>query len=285
LPEEVFVLPRVKIVTDSTSDIPDALAWEMQIAMVPLNVRFGEETFKDRVDMDSRAFFTQLARSRVLPTTSMPSPEDFKRLYQDLAGTCDTIISVHLSSKLSGTYQAAANSCREASGGVRVVPFDSGQVSAGLFLVAQRAAQAAATGADEETIMAQLRADCAKVRMYFVLDTLEYLQRGGRIGLAGQMLGGMLNVKPILTVKNGAIESAARARSRLKAFQRVIELLTEGLGRPSQAVVGHAVVPDEARRMESMLRGKFGDIKIHTCEIGPVIGTHSGPGCVEVAAI
>ena len=252
--------------------------------MVPLNVRFGEETFKDRVDMDSRAFFGRLARSSVLPTTSMPSPEDFLALYKDLSSNCDTIISIHISSKLSGTYQSACTAAKEVQD-AKVIPVDSQQVSAGLFILSYLAAEAAAKGANSQAILAGLEQDIKKISMYFVVDTLEYLQRGGRIGMAGQMIGSMLNVKPILTIKDGVIGSASRARSRKKAFLRVVEILSKRPRRPQLAVIGHALVPEEGRKLESMLRDKFGKIRIFTCEIGPVIGTHSGPGCVEVAVI
>ena len=274
----------MKIVTDSTSDMPDSLAWDLNIAMVPLNVRFGEETFKDRVDMDSKAFFNRLARSKILPTTSMPSPEDFKLIYQDIAKTHDSAISIHLSSKLSGTYQSAMTAAREMEG-LNVIAVDSKQVSAGQFLLVYKAAEAAARGADTGEILTLLEDSIKKLNMFFVVDTLEYLQRGGRLSLAGQMIGGMLNVKPILTIKDGVLASASRARSSKKAFQKVMEHLTSQHVKPTHAVVGHALAPEEGKRVEAMLKSAFGAIKIFTCEIGPVIGTHSGPGCVEIAVL
>jgi DegV family protein with EDD domain len=234
--------------------------------------------------MDSTAFFNRLARSKILPATSMPSPGDFKLLYEDIAKTHDVIISIHLSENLSGTYQSAKTAAAEISG-VDVIPIDSKQVSAGLFLLVHAAAQAAARGAGKEEILKLIEDSIRKLKMFFVVDTLEYLQRGGRLSLAGQMIGGMLNVKPILTIKDGVIASASRARSTKKAFQKVMDHLSSLPIKPTTAVVGHALAPEECKKAEAMLRAKFGAIKIFTCEIGPVIGTHSGPGCVEIAVL
>lgn len=264
--------------------MPDPLVWDMNVSVVPLNVRFGDETFKDRVDMDSAAFFNRLARSKVLPTTSMPSPGDFKMLYEDIAKTHDAIISIHLSEKLSGTYQSAKTAADDMPG-VDVIPVDSRQVSAGMFLLVHTAAQAAARGAGKEEILKLIEECVRRIRMFFVVDTLEYLQRGGRLSLAGQMIGGMLNVKPILTLKDGVIASASRARSQKKAVQKVMEHLSALPFKPTAAVVGHALAPEECKATQAMLKAKFGSIKIFTCEIGPVIGTHSGPGCVEIAVM
>jgi DegV family protein with EDD domain len=162
---------------------------------------------------------------------------------------------------------------------------DSKSVSAGLFLLALHAAESATRGTAVETVLADIERDIKKVAMYFVVDTLEYLQRGGRIGAAAQIIGSMPNVKPILTLRDGVIASASRARSRRRAFDRVIELLSALPYKPAMAVVGHAIVPDEAKKLDAMIRDKFGRIRIYTCPIGPVIGTHSGPGCVEVGVI
>lgn len=264
--------------------MPDPLAWDLNVSMVPLNVRFGDETFKDRVDMDSGAFFNRLARSKILPTTSMPSPGDFTMLYEDVAKTHDAIISIHLSEKLSGTYQAAKTAA-DGMSGVDVVPVDSGLVSAGMFLLVHAAAQAAARGAGKEEILKIIEDSLRKIRMFFVVDTLEYLQRGGRLSLAGQMIGGMLNVKPILTIKDGVIAPASRARSQKKAIQKVMDYLSSLPHKPSAAIVGHALAPEECKATQALIKSKFGSIKIFTCEIGPVIGTHSGPGCVEIAVM
>jgi len=275
---------KIKIVTDSTSDIPPARAEELGVAVVPLNVRFGDTCFKDRVDLDSEAFFRMLKENHEPPATSLPSPGDFLEVYSRYASGYDTIISIHISSKLSGTFQSAGNAA-SALENADLVTIDSGQVASALRLIVTRAARAAAGGTGREELLGMIRDDCGKADIFFVVDTLDYLERGGRIGKAGHMLGSMLNIKPILTVKDGAIETAAKVRTKKKAFGKVMELIAGRPGPPRIAAVGHACCPLEAEQVAGMITGVYPELEVIISEIGPAIGAHSGPGCIEISVI
>ena len=186
----------VKIVTDSTADLPPGLAEELNISVVPLKVHFGEEEFLDWIDLDSDNFFEKLAGSGVMPHTSQPSPADFVKIYREIAAESDQLISVHLSAKLSGTYQSAVIAKSELKH-LDIEVIDSGLASMALGIVVIEAARAAKAGLAKEDIILQLKDNMAKVKVYFAVDTLEYLQRNGRIGKAAALVGGLLNVKPL----------------------------------------------------------------------------------------
>jgi DegV family protein with EDD domain len=275
---------KIKIVTDSTSDIPAPLARELDVAVVPLNVRFGSQSYKDRVDLDSAEFFRQLGSSGELPTTSLPSPGDFAAAYERLIGKYESIISIHISGRLSGTCQSARTALLELKG-KDITVLDSGTVSSALLLIVVRAARAAKAGLGRDEILRQIEEDRGNVSIHFVVDTLNYLKRGGRIGRAGHLIGSLLNVKPILTVNEGIIDSAAMVRSRPKAFRRVAEILKEKYPSPRLSAISHANALEESREVWNIIREFFPDVEIITSEIGPVIGTHTGPGCIEISML
>lgn len=276
---------RIKIVTDSTSDITPAAAEQKGIGVIPLNVKFGIENYKDRVDIDSATFCGMLKESEIMPMTSLPSPGDFIDFYRQFENDYDVIISIHISSRLSGTYQSACTAASEISG-CRVVTVDSGLVSSALQLVVLRAVKAAGGGdCDVETILRGIDNDAKRTKTYFILDTLEYLKKGGRIGAAGEIIGGMLNVKPILSIEDGVIAPVARVRSRKQAVKRVMDLITEHVANPEIIAVGHAVEPVEAGKVRNLLIEKYPGVELVESEIGPVIATHTGPGAVEVSVI
>jgi len=275
---------KIKIVTDSTSDISPAFARELGVDVVPLNVSFGARSFKDRVDLDSEGFFRLLQESDDPPSTSLPSPGDFLKTYERLLGEYETIISIHISFRLSGTYQSACAAAANLSGS-DIIAIDSGMVASALMLIVVRAARAAGGGLDRDALAASVRQDLERAGIYFVVDTLDYLQRGGRIGKSGHLVGSMLNIKPILTVVDGAIETAAKVRSAKKALKKAIEFIIERGPAPEIAAVGHADSPAEADRAADMLGEAFPGLEIVRSEIGPVIGTHSGPGCIEISFI
>ncbi len=275
---------RIKIITDSTSDITPDSARQSGICVVPLNVNFGNKTFKDKIDIDSAAFCELLGKSDNMPMTSLPSPGDFAQVYKKYELEYDAIVSIHISSRLSGTYQSACTAAEEISG-CRVFTMDSGLVSSALQLVVLRAARAAAAGCELDDLLKNIRNDIKNTTIYFMLDTLEYLKKGGRIGAAGRMAGSMLNIKPILSVEDGVITPVAKVRSRKQAVRRVMELLDSRPEVPRMAAVGHAVEPDEAQKVIDILADKYHGIEIIKSEIGPVIATHTGPGAVEVSMI
>jgi len=278
-------MAQVIIVTDSTSDIPLEIREELGIVMVPLKVHFGNDTFQDSVDISSDVFYDKLKQSEELPTTSQPSPVDFMDVYKELCDQPDTsVISIHLSSALSGTYQSAmlAKSLLENQSKVTLV--DSKTTCYGLGLLVVAAAEAAKAGNSVEDILSLVTKLRKETRIYFILDTLEYLYKGGRIGKASAMFGSLLNIKPILTVDDGGeVDSVDKIRGHKKAIGRIVELLKEEFGDQSiNLCIGHSVASDSAEEMYHLINRNFKVNEHKYTHLGPVIGTHVGPGALAV---
>ncbi len=275
------------IVVDSSSDITPARAAELGITVVPLTIAFGDQSYRDGIDMTSREFYQRLLGSSTLPTTSMPTLPVFEETYRRLvqAGH-DTILSVHLSEKFSGTFQTAMRAAQKVATetGARIEVIDSGNVSAALGLPVVRAATQARAGDDVTTIIATLRSAWERGRTFILLDTLSYLEKGGRIGRAQAFVGALLNIKPILTFQDGQVAPLERVRTRAKALARVGELLREMAPIADLGVVAS----DEATRAEMVTLARTvyqGEIEEFT--FGPVVGTYAGPrsgGFFAVAA-
>ena len=273
----------VRVVTDSTADLPADLARELGITVVPLTVHFGEETYYDGVDITSGQFFDRLRTAKVLPRTSQPSVGAFRDAYRGLAAEADGIVSVHISSKLSGTYNAALL----AAEGVTEVPIrvvDSRTASLGLGIVAMEAARAAREGGDLEAVARVAESTRERVPIVFTLDTLEYLARGGRIGRASALMGTLLNIKPILTVEDGEIAPLERVRTRTKALDRLCDLLF-GREQVRLGAVAHAQCPQDAERLAAQFRARYPGVPIITGHVGPVIGVYTGPGAVGLCVL
>lgn len=277
---------RIRIVTDSLAWLPPELASQHNISVVPLHVHFGDEQFTETVDLTNEEFYRRLveARGDALPKTSAPSPGEFVEAYKKVAEDADAILSVHFTSKLSATYrsaQIAAETLQAERPGLRIETLDTMTAALAEGIVAIRAAEEAARGLPFDEVVANARALAPKTRVYFVPETLEYLQKGGRIGRAQAFLGGLLNIKPILTVDDGEVAPRERVRSRGKAMERVLDLMAEySAGRPfGHIAVFHAVAADVGRELERMIRDRFTvERPIIFSELGPVLGTYLGPG-------
>ena len=221
----------VHIVTDSTADLTADEAAALGVTIVPLTVFFGDEAFLDGVELDSVSFYDKLQKAKDLPRTSQPSPASFQAAYMRLiAGGADSILSVHISSKLSGTYQSACTARDTLPEEVRKVPIevvDSLSVSGGMALSIRKAAAEAKDGLSLEEIKNHLIDRLSRTRIIAVLDTLEYVKRGGRIGAARALLGNMLSVKPIVALKAGEVVPVEQPRTRSKAYARVAQLVSE----------------------------------------------------------
>ncbi|HEX6540488.1 MAG TPA: DegV family protein [Ktedonobacterales bacterium] len=275
----------VQIVVDSTADIPQDRARELGIEVVPLTVMFGDQSFRDGVDLDGPSFYQKLSNSPVMPTTSTPPPalfeESFRRL---IAGGAGGILSMHISSKLSGTYSASRQAAEvvTADTGVPIEVVDSDTVSGGVGLPAEIVAREARIGTDLATLKAHAQSLCSRVRIIAVLDTLEFLQRGGRIGRAQAMLGTLLNVKPLIEVREGQVLPLEKVRTRGKALERMGQLVTAMGELESLAVVASdSVVGDQiAKVAETFWHGP-----IERFALGPVVGTHAGPGAGGIVAV
>jgi DegV family protein with EDD domain len=277
--------PRsIAVVTDSTSDLPPELVQAHNIHVVPLNLIMGDKTWRDGVDIDPPAFYRLLVSSKDFPTTSQPNVAAFQDLFVELAEGSAGIVAVLVSSDRRGTVESA----QLAAANLPDIPIeiiDSRGVSASLGLMVLAAVRAADEGGDLKTVANTVRALIDKTRLYFVVDTLEYLHRGGRIGAATKLLGSALNLKPILAIENGVVEPVGRVRTHSKARARVKEILHEQLSDADKVhmAVFHVAAPDEVSRFRAQLEGGFHPVEMVETECGPVIGAHVGPGTVGVA--
>jgi DegV family protein with EDD domain len=235
----------IKVVTDSVSDIPPKVAKDLGITLVPLHVRFGTEVYRDGVDMTADQFFERLPHSKILPITSVPSPGDFADVYNRLAEETDEILVITLSSKLSGTYDVAKQSIGLTKGKCRIEVVDSQLAIMGQGLIAITAARAAQAGASFDELLGIVNHNIPRVDFRAAFDTLEYLERGGRIGKAQALMGSILKVNPILGMKDGLIVPCGKERSRAKAMEHLFNF-TMSYSRIEEMAVEYATATDEA---------------------------------------
>lgn len=272
---------KLAIVTDSVSDISPKIAKELKITVVPLTVIFGTDQFLDGVELSNSEFFQKLETDPNHPSTSQPSPEAFVKTYEKLLKKGFEILSVHVSAKLSGTINSAEQAIKSLdTNKIKIV--DTGTASMAQGLVAMSAARAAknAKSLDELADMAETTAK--KTNVYVAMDTMEFLKRGGRIGKARAMLGSILNIKPIITTDNGEIVPHSRARTIKKAISSMIN----DMGDKNQIVevaVLHSTTPDLAKDVLTQIDAQNLNNPGTITEIGPVVGTHAGPGCLAIA--
>jgi DegV family protein with EDD domain len=274
----------IHLVTDSTCDIPPTEARALGVSVVPLTVRFGNEQYRDGVDIDADTFYTKLEHTNVHPTTSQPSPDLFATLYRTLLeDPADQVVSLHISSKLSGTLQSAHLAAQDFDA-TRLSLVDTESVSGGMQLLVRAALDDIAAGDDAATVAAKTTRRRSRVTILFLLDTLTYLHRGGRIGRAQAFVGGLLNVKPVLTVRDGEVAPLARVRSRTKGTSMIIDEVRKCVPLARLAVF-HADAPDWKADLEAQLRAAVPEVSPVGGRIGPVVGAYSGPGCVGVACL
>ncbi|HVW90508.1 MAG TPA: DegV family protein [Gaiellaceae bacterium] len=270
------------VVLDSTADFPDAPARFPNFRVVPLYVRFGDESYRDYVEIDPAAFYERLQSSAALPTTSQPTPGDFLAVYEELAPQYEHILSLQLSSTLSGTFRSAQTAAEQLGGG-RVRVIDTRTVSASLALLAlgvQRRLEAGTTGEEIDAFVARYRREH---KLLFTVNTLEYLAKGGRIGKAAAFAGNLLNVKPILTIRDGEVTPLKRVRGNHKAFEEFRTIFeSTSTDSPSLKVgIAHAAAPERLAALRELVERvrPHAQVEIAT-QLGAVIGTHAGPGTV-----
>ena len=268
------------IVLDSTADFPEAPQRFPNTRVVPLYVRFGDESFRDYVDLDPHAFYARLAEAERLPTTSQPTPADFLAAYEEL-GSYERILSIHLSRRLSGTYESAERAAAEA--GERVRTIDSETASAAIAMLAlavQRRLERGTTDEEVDELVARFKREAGLI---FTVDTLEYLAKGGRIGKAAAMAGQLLHIKPILTLADGEVLPLKRVRGAQKAYREFERAFSEATDDAPGLRVGiaHAEAPERLESLRAMVQKvrPRAEIEMATT-LGPVVGTHAGPGTV-----
>ena len=269
------------LVLDSTADDPGAPERWPNARVVPLYVRFGAESFRDYVDLGPEEFYARLRTAPELPTTSQPTPQDFLDAYEALAGY-DRVLSLQISSKLSGTY-ASAQLAAEQAGDGRVRVLDSRTASAAIAMLAGAIQRRLERGTTDEEVDALVERYADSAGLLFTVDTLEFLARGGRIGKARAMAGNLLHIKPILSLEDGEIEPIKRVRGNQKAFMEFVARFREGSSEGDGLRVGiaHADAPDKAESLAEMVRRERPQATIEiVTTLGAVVGTHAGPGTV-----
>ncbi|MDF2814819.1 MAG: hypothetical protein K0Q81_1019 [Paenibacillus sp.] len=280
-------MANIRILTDSTADIPESVRKEYGIEMVPLKVHFETETYYDAVTIQAEQFYEKLAASSKLPTTSQPSPVDFLEAYkgsEEAVASDEAVIAITLSAAMSGTYQSAVLAKSLLDEQLDVTVIDSKSASYGIGMLVVAAAKAAQEGKSKTEIVELVQKLRAGTKIYFLVDTLEYLQKGGRIGKASAVLGSLLNIKPILTIDGeGQVAPVDKVRGQKKAIARIIELLKEEFGDSEiVATVAQAKASESAQQFAEQLQGQLNIIHTNFTTIGPVVGTHTGPGALAV---
>jgi DegV family protein with EDD domain len=273
----------VRIVTDSTADIPPEMVDALDIAVVPCYVVFGSESYRDGVELTKEQFYEKLATRPEIPTTATAPPAHYEAVYRRLAEDTDAIVSIHLTAKLSGLYSAAsvaAGSVSEA----RVVVIDSEQVTMGYGWMVVAAAEAAQRGATPEQIAALVRGMVPRSRVLAALGTLDFLHRGGRVDWVRATLGTFLRIKPIVEVRMGTVQLVERARTMERSLERLIKLL-QSLGPLERAIVLHTDAPDLAERVADRLEALMPGWSRLITQAGVAIASHAGPGAVGVACV
>jgi DegV family protein with EDD domain len=274
----------VKIVTDTLSDITADLAAQLGITVIPLYVRFGEEMYRDRIDITSEDFYRRLVNEPKLPSTTQPSPNDFLDIYKKLAEGTDEILVITVSSKMSGTYQSAVQAKELLNCKAKIEVIDSLQVAMAEGLVVIAAANAARQGGDLAKIAGVARSALSRVHLVAYFDTLKYLAKGGRIGKASGLVGSLLSVKPILTIKEGEMAPLTRVRS-LSAGLDYLYNFTAGFKNIEALALEHATTTLEADKLVERLNALYPKDKIYRSVISPVIGTYSGPGALALTVL
>jgi DegV family protein with EDD domain len=274
---------KVLVITDSSASLPPRLAEELDIRVIPLWLIWDEECFLDGVDIDPQSFYQRLGERKSLPTSTQPSAVEFRSFFEKLGPECSGIVCVLASSNISGTVASAEGAQEFSPVPVRVV--DSAFSAMGQGLIAAQAARAAAAGASLAEVAQRAESARDITNLLFVVDTLEYLHKGGRIGGAKRLLGTALNIKPILHFENGIIQPLSQARTKKKAIGELLDIAEKRLqGKEmAEAALVHVDCLEEAQRLREDVISRFNPREVHISDVSPVVGTHVGPGSLGLA--
>ena len=274
----------VKLVTDTVSDLPPDVVKDLDITVIPLHVHFGQETYKDRVDLSSEDFYHKLEHGSIFPSTSAPSPGVFAEVFDDLATKCSQILGVFVSRKLSATYDAALQGVKLMKRKCQVEIVDSALGIMGQGLLVMEAAKRAVVGAKLGELVNMISENIPRMHVRVSLDTLEYLARGGRIGKVQAFMGSMLRVNPILGLKDGVAFPAARVRSKAKAMDWLCDFASK-FNKVKALAVEYGTNATEARELAKRVASVFPKVPMYLSNVSPVIGTHTGPGVLSVTVM
>ena len=273
----------IRIVTDSTCDLPEELMAEHGIRVVPIHIQFGAETYRDGQTIDRTTFYRRVEQNGILPKTSQPPPSDFVKIYQAIAGPADEIFSIHVTSKLSGTFNSAQLAAEALADRIKVHVFDSWAGSAGLGFMCLDAARMAEAGKSAREILKRLESTRPRVDHLFTMANLKFAEMSGRVNKLQSALASLLNVKPIVRAEGGLMEVAGQVRTRKKAIERVISMARERVGEAKvNLAVIHAQAPDEAAELLDQARRtlKVGEAFVHDLALS--LAVHFGPGTLAV---
>jgi DegV family protein with EDD domain len=272
----------IKIVTDSTADLPPQLAKELDITVVPVYLRFGDEVYRDVVDISQDEFYRRLINDPIHPSTTQPTPQDFIDVYKELSKKADGIISIHVSSKLSGTCNSALRGKEAVGKECPIEVIDSEVVTMGLGLLTIAANTMAQSGKNLQQVVKEVKEIIPSIHVFGLLDTLKYLALGGRIGKMQALLGSVLNIKPMLTIKDGVLTPAGRVRSRAKGIDILVDYVKNTADIQDLAVIYNTSL-EEAQVLVRRLGAVFPEERIRLARLGPALGVHTGPGILFIA--
>lgn len=277
----------IHIATDSTADLPLKFIDRYQVAVIPQNLHFGEEVLKDGEEIWAEEFYHRLTMETFLPLTSQPSPDEFQDFYRRIAGPDDTIVSVHISSRLSDTVKSARLAAERLKNEPKVLVVDSEMVSMGLGLMVLEAAKTLEKENDLQKVLDRIAWVKKNLTVFFTVESLEHLSRTGRIGNFSASFGSLLNIKPVLSIENGQIIPVDKVRGNLgRIHRRLLQLAGERLGcARAKIVILHADAWEEAKKIEEVSREFFMETEITISTIGPVVGVHTGPRALGLVAL
>jgi len=271
----------IRIVTDGAADMPQEWLEEFNIHVIPINIHFGEKTYLQNVDLDREGFYKLVDETRKVPKTSQPTPHQFSEFYKQIAEAGDTILSIHVTSKLSGTYESAVAAARELERKFRVIPIDSMCGSVGIGMLCRVARLAEREGLGLEDILKRIESLREKIDIYLTLDNLEYARMSGRVGAMQAAVASLLNVKPIATLSNGIISITEKARTRSASIERLINMAKEKIGKnPINLAVVHASDPQSGQALLEKARQALNAKESYLVELSISIAANLGPGTV-----
>jgi len=277
-------MPKIAVVTDSTAYLPEEFVKKFDVHVLPLRIHWDEDTFLDGIDISPSQFYMRLERSKTIPSTSQPSAGEFLELFDRLSAQYDAIVAILISSGISGTVNSA-ETAKKSFSKIPVAIIDSLSTSAALGMIVKAVVQAVSEGKELAEIEEIAKGLVNRIKTYFVVDTLEYLHKGGRIGGASRYLGTALDIKPILYFDDqGKIDALEKVRTKQKAIDRMLELAEEYAdGKAVKFSVVHANRIEEVKKLKEKIQERFDCKEIDIYELSPVIGTHVGPGTIGMA--
>ena len=271
----------LRIITDGAADFPAGWEEEFDIQIIPINIHFGEETYLQYVEMDLEEFYNKIDSGSVFPKTSQPSPHQFSEFYKTIAKEGDTILSVHVTSKLSGTYASAVAASEDLKGKYNIIPLDSTGGSLGIAFMCRTARMMERDGKSVEEIVAHLESVREKIQIILTLDNLEYARRSGRVGTLSAALASVLNVKPIAVLKDGILNMTEKVRTRNASLNRVLEMGKEAFGdQPVHIGVVHARDPESAASLLEEAKKQFNYKDAEQSDLSVSLAINLGPGTV-----